>query len=288
SAGTTDGRRSPAQPARRRPRAGRCRRSRRAAIGLSGYVGEAFRHLSAYLERQKRGRGRAAGRLSDGLAQGRDLRSRPGKPDHLAGGHCPQPGDRPAAIERDEPAHGSDRGRRGGGRSFAGCGRARRAQATAATPRRLPRGARGASGGRHPGGVPRRRDLRRAGRAHERADRHDEELDSPRTVETESLSRAMSEDDTIDPAGGAGLRAAEYVLGVLSAQERREVERRLAQEPAFASEVALWEERLGGFADAVTPVAPPANAWSRIEATIAAPARRLASLWQNLAFWRSF
>ena len=98
----------------------------------------------------------------------------------------------------------------------------------------------------------------------------------------------MSEDDTIDPAGGASLVAAEYVLGVLGAQERREVERRLAQEPAIAAEVALWEERLGGLADAVAPVAPPANAWSRIEATIASGAERPASLWQNLAFWRGF
>jgi len=98
----------------------------------------------------------------------------------------------------------------------------------------------------------------------------------------------MSEDDTIDPAGGASLVAAEYVLGVLGAQERREVERRLAQEPAFAAEVALWEERLGGLADAVAPVAPPANAWSRIEATIASGAERPASLWQSLAFWRGF
>jgi anti-sigma-K factor RskA len=98
----------------------------------------------------------------------------------------------------------------------------------------------------------------------------------------------MSEDDTIDPAGGASLVAAEYVLGVLGAQERREVERRLAQEPAFAAEVALWEERLGGLADAVAPVAPPANAWSRIEATIASGAQRPASLWRNLAFWRGF
>jgi len=45
----------------------------------------------------------------------------------------------------------------------------------------------------------------------------------------------MSEDDTIDPAEGGRLIAAEYVLGVLGAEERREVERRLAQEPALAN-----------------------------------------------------
>jgi anti-sigma-K factor RskA len=98
----------------------------------------------------------------------------------------------------------------------------------------------------------------------------------------------MSEDDTIGPADGGNLVAAEYVLGVLGAEERREVERRLPQEPALASEVAFWEERLGGLADAVPPVTPPPQAWSRIDAAISAPAARPASLWNNLEFWRAF
>jgi anti-sigma-K factor RskA len=97
----------------------------------------------------------------------------------------------------------------------------------------------------------------------------------------------MSEDDTIDPADGGKLIAAEYVLGVLGAEERREVERRLAQEPALASEVAFWEERLTGLADAVAPVSPPQATWSRIETAIGV-APRLPSVWQSLAFWRSF
>jgi anti-sigma-K factor RskA len=96
----------------------------------------------------------------------------------------------------------------------------------------------------------------------------------------------MSEDDTIDPADGGKLIAAEYVLGVLGAEERREVERRLAQEPALAAEVAFWEERLGGLADGVAPVAPPQATWSRIEAAIGTTARP--TLWQSLAFWRGF
>jgi anti-sigma-K factor RskA len=96
----------------------------------------------------------------------------------------------------------------------------------------------------------------------------------------------MSDDDTIDPADSGKVLAAEYVLGVLSAAERREVERRLAQEPALDIEVAFWEQRLGGLADTVAPVAPPDTTWSRIEATIAPPAARPASMWQSLAFWR--
>src|SRR5262245_41338978 len=98
----------------------------------------------------------------------------------------------------------------------------------------------------------------------------------------------MSEDDTIGPAESGRLVAAEYVLGVLSAEDRREVERRLGQEPALALEVAFWEERLGGLADAVAPVQPSDATWLRIESAIAPPAPRPASMWQSLAFWRSF
>jgi anti-sigma-K factor RskA len=98
----------------------------------------------------------------------------------------------------------------------------------------------------------------------------------------------MSEDDTIGPAPGGNLVAAEYVLGVLTAQERREIARRLEQEPVLASEVAFWEERLGGLADAVAPVAPPQATWSRIEAAIGAGASPRSSMWESLAFWRAF
>jgi len=97
----------------------------------------------------------------------------------------------------------------------------------------------------------------------------------------------MSESDTIDPADDGSLVAAEYVLGLLGAAERREVERRLSREPAFASEVAFWEQRLGGLAEAVAPVPPPEATWSRIETAIGAAPQR-ASVWQSVSFWRGF
>src|SRR5262245_19768275 len=99
----------------------------------------------------------------------------------------------------------------------------------------------------------------------------------------------MSETDHTDATeGGDPIVAGEYVLGVLDASERSAVAQRIEREPAFANEVAFWEERLGGIADEVKPVAPPDTAWSRIEAAIAAPAPSPArsSLWQNLFFWR--
>jgi anti-sigma-K factor RskA len=101
----------------------------------------------------------------------------------------------------------------------------------------------------------------------------------------------MSETDQTDAAeGGDPIVAGEYVLGVLDASERTAVAQRIEREPAFANEVAFWEERLGGLADEVKPVPPPEATWSRIEAAIASPAPSpafaLGSLWQNLFFWR--
>ncbi|MGE5260395.1 MAG: anti-sigma factor domain-containing protein [Actinomycetota bacterium] len=100
----------------------------------------------------------------------------------------------------------------------------------------------------------------------------------------------MSDDGTTDFEEQGGPTAAEYVLGVLSASERRAAEPRIARDKTFAAEVAFWEERLGGLAAMVTPVTPPADGWARIEAQLdrvkPAPVRR-EGLWQSLAFWRS-
>jgi anti-sigma-K factor RskA len=97
----------------------------------------------------------------------------------------------------------------------------------------------------------------------------------------------MSENDTMNSADDGNLIAAEYVLGVLSAAERREFEGRLSHEPALASEVAFWEERLSGLADTVAPVSPPEAAWSRIESAIGTAPER-SSVWQSVSFWRRF
>jgi anti-sigma-K factor RskA len=98
----------------------------------------------------------------------------------------------------------------------------------------------------------------------------------------------MSRDDTISGPDGSELRAAEYVLGVLGPAQRRAAERKLAEEPGFAAQVAFWEARLGGVADAVAPVRPPESVWEKIEARLAgAPAAESRGLWQSLAFWRT-
>jgi anti-sigma-K factor RskA len=39
----------------------------------------------------------------------------------------------------------------------------------------------------------------------------------------------------------------------------------MAAEPKFAAEVAFWETRLGGLAELVPAVVPPAKVWAGIE-----------------------
>jgi anti-sigma-K factor RskA len=100
----------------------------------------------------------------------------------------------------------------------------------------------------------------------------------------------MTDDRTITREESDKVVAAEYVLGVLGAAERRQAQQRLAHDQAFANEVAFWEERLGAFADAIEPVAPPDRAWTRIARAVRVrdPSAPRESLWQSLAFWRSF
>jgi anti-sigma-K factor RskA len=98
----------------------------------------------------------------------------------------------------------------------------------------------------------------------------------------------MSDERTNGPEDRTPV-AAEYVLGVLGAQERRDFELRLQREPALAREVEFWEARLGDLASDVRPVAAPAYVWNRIEAAVAADANGSSSrggVWQNLVFWR--
>ena len=98
--------------------------------------------------------------------------------------------------------------------------------------------------------------------------------------------------DHIAPEDESRVLAAEYVLGVLSAEERRAVETRMAEQASFAREVAEWEERLGGMASYITPATPPTQTWLRIQASLGeqplGAAAAPTSIWQSLAFWRAF
>lgn len=85
--------------------------------------------------------------------------------------------------------------------------------------------------------------------------------------------------------------AAEYVLGVLSLEDRQAVARRAESDPAFARRVDAWEARLSplaaGYADAEVPASVKAAVDRRLfESAVAQRRRDTASLWSSLAFWR--
>ena len=104
----------------------------------------------------------------------------------------------------------------------------------------------------------------------------------------------MDDDDVNggDPNGNdPGLLAAEYVLGVLSADEAASCADRRRRDPAFARLVDQWERRLMPLAALVPPVPPPPGLRDRIEAAMAAPtaipARPAAhGIRRQLWFWR--
>ncbi|MDG3575344.1 hypothetical protein P7F60_03015 [Rhizobium sp. YJ-22] len=87
--------------------------------------------------------------------------------------------------------------------------------------------------------------------------------------------------------------AGEYVLGVLSSNDRRLVEERLTRDLAFATIVRRWQDNLLTVDDGVTVSRPPVRFVTRAPpAPLKAagmpvkqrPPRR--GLWQSLAFWR--
>ncbi|MFD2237013.1 anti-sigma factor [Aureimonas populi] len=94
----------------------------------------------------------------------------------------------------------------------------------------------------------------------------------------------------MDPERDEDFLAPEYVLGTLDAAGRERARRRLAGDPAFASEVEAWARHLAPMASAVEPVSPPAAVWRRIEAALPqasslrdAPRALVDAIWRRLA-----
>lgn len=90
-----------------------------------------------------------------------------------------------------------------------------------------------------------------------------------------------------------GDMAAEYVLGVLDARERRAAEARIASDPGFSREVAVWESRFMPLIGEIAPAKVPDHVWARIRSALnlAEPGRAKVvtvqpGIWESLAFWR--
>ncbi len=59
--------------------------------------------------------------------------------------------------------------------------------------------------------------------------------------------------------------AGEYVLGVLPAEKRQQVEQRIRRDRAFAAMVARWQENLSSMDDEYTPQLPPDSVFPQVQ-----------------------
>jgi anti-sigma-K factor RskA len=83
--------------------------------------------------------------------------------------------------------------------------------------------------------------------------------------------------------------AAEYVLGVLAADERAAFKKRLASDAGLATAVRHWEEHFAGFAEEIAPVATPPALQSRLEDRLFGKPKTqsgLSQMWNSLGLWR--
>ncbi|HWK68837.1 MAG TPA: anti-sigma factor [Rhizobiaceae bacterium] len=106
----------------------------------------------------------------------------------------------------------------------------------------------------------------------------------------------LTDQDGREPTGD-DILAAEYVLGALSSEERRQVGARIDSEPDFARLVESWESHFGPLASAYPSVEPPAGVKAAIDRRLfdpsadAAPAGGTTApggrgIWSSLSFWR--
>jgi anti-sigma-K factor RskA len=82
--------------------------------------------------------------------------------------------------------------------------------------------------------------------------------------------------------------ASEYVLGTLRGPARRRLETLLPAHPVLREAVARWQSRLTPLSEAVPPVAPPDQAWPRLEARLFPPPAADPRWWQRLTAWRAW
>ncbi|HJS84920.1 MAG TPA: anti-sigma factor [Acetobacteraceae bacterium] len=103
--------------------------------------------------------------------------------------------------------------------------------------------------------------------------------------------------DNPDGPDDPDLRAAEYVLGVLTGPEQAIGRNRITFDPGFRSAVEAWENRLAPLARLADPVPPPSELWDRITATLdqppapepaldEAPPPPAPAFWKSTRFWK--
>lgn len=90
------------------------------------------------------------------------------------------------------------------------------------------------------------------------------------------------------------IRAAEYVLGLLSAGDERLAARDADTDEAFAAAIAYWRQRFSDLDTMASPLPPDGALWRRIQASLDGQYREIrpqqpgliTRWWNSLAFWR--
>lgn len=77
--------------------------------------------------------------------------------------------------------------------------------------------------------------------------------------------------------------AGELALRVLSPTDEAAARSREASDPAFAAEVERWNDRLARFAEDIAPVAPSADLWPRIHASLPSNDNDRTAFWRRWA-----
>lgn len=100
--------------------------------------------------------------------------------------------------------------------------------------------------------------------------------------------RDIRDDHDGDMPPTADILAGEYVLGVLSRQERAEVARRIDSDPAFARLVQDWEQRIAPLLEEFGTSTVTPHLWPRIRTSLGWPAvaPRRAPLLRGPRFWQ--
>ncbi|QBH04355.1 hypothetical protein EYC57_14520 [Xanthomonas oryzae] len=114
------------------------------------------------------------------------------------------------------------------------------------------------------------------------------------------MSGTMSTPFPIDQETPRDVLAGEYVLGLLSVEERLAAAQRVATDGQFAQAVVQWQELLAPLLEEIVAETPPDHVWARVRQTLGfdTPLRAVPSaapvspntpavpLWNNVRFWR--
>lgn len=97
--------------------------------------------------------------------------------------------------------------------------------------------------------------------------------------------------ESITEAGDPAMLAAEYALGVLDGERLREAQRLERSDPAFAEQVAEWNERLAPMLDEIAPATPRDTVWPAIASALNRPdagSANVVKLRRSVTAWRGY